>query len=238
MRKVAGIAEAAGKQALTLQQSLDDLRIETKGPGDFVTEADHRIQHGIEAELKSAFGDQRFLGEEGGGGPITDGWVVDPIDGTSNFLRKLPLWGVSIAWMEQGEPVVGAVAMPALDEVVCAAKGAGLYLNGERVDRHLSFDQVGTVAIGENKTWSHVESESVAAGHRSRGCDVLRFRCASVSLAFTALGRLDGYAERYVHLWDIAAGWILCAEAGIVVQATIDSTNTYCGICVQYVQGI
>jgi len=215
------IAASAGTLATTWFNQVRQDVVETrqKKPGEYVSDADEAVETHIRDQIADAYGPQSIVGEELGGQANSDYWSVDPIDGTSNFLRGSPLWGISIARIIDHTPVLGAIALPALGYLVAATAGNGLIVNGKLEQRpHASTNLI--VAVGENPYWDAAEIGALERLLRSAGYGVASYRCASVSLAFTAIGIIDGYIEHQTNEWDIAAGTLLCREAGLLATAT------------------
>ncbi|PJJ70942.1 myo-inositol-1(or 4)-monophosphatase [Diaminobutyricimonas aerilata] len=194
---------------------------------DIVTEADRETENLIRSLIAEARPDDGFLGEEGGGEGGGSGltWVVDPIDGTVNFLYGIPHYGISIAVVE-GDPdpltwraLAGCVVNPAAGETFTAAAGAGARLNGRqiRVNDAVSLSQA-LVATGFSYTAERrVEQATAVTNLIGRVRDVRRMGTASLDLCFVGCGRLDAYFERNLNPWDHAAGALVAAEAGAFV---------------------
>jgi len=195
------------------------LAVEEKTRGQFASEADRAVEQVIAASLRSALGTVALLGEEGGGAldATGSGWVIDPIDGTTNFLRGLPLWGISIGYLERGEPVAGIIALPELGVLLSAIAGGGVRSNGAPFLRPAAPAAVRLIALGENDHEPGSATDARAAQMRAAGSVVARYNCAVFALAGAALGWTDGYVEHGCCLWDIAAGAIVCREAGLAV---------------------
>ena len=198
----------------------DALQISLKSPGQLVTEADNEVEALIRRTLRAEFGDAAVVGEEGGGtlDAQASGWVVDPIDGTSNFLRGLPMWGISLGLLQRGVSIAGGVALPELEIVLAAAENKGVELNGCPFKRVADRARGKMIALGENDFEAGGETDRRAEALRQQGFTVVRYQCAVFALASAALGRLDGYIERGCFLWDIAAASIICREAGMNVE--------------------
>ena len=197
-----------------------DLLVNEKSAGQFATNADIEIEQLIRSELSKQFEGQAIIGEEMGGG-LSDqasGWVIDPIDGTSNFALGLPLWGISIAYWAGDRAQLGAIALPALGLTVSAAEGAGVRINGEAASDLRPKHPVTILAIGENDYETGPQTDARAQRFREAGYSVVRYRCAVFSLAMAAIGRLSGYIERGCGLWDVAAADVICREAGMMVK--------------------
>lgn len=205
---------------------VQNLQVSIKGPGDFVSQADLKAEKIVRSELMRARPTYGFLGEEGGEEQGSDGqhrWIVDPLDGTTNFLHGIPQFAVSIALERSGEIVAGVVFNPAQDELFVAEKGGGAFCNDRRIRvsarRSLSDCVIGCgvphLGRGQHGKFlvelRHVMGE--VAGMRRMGA-------ASLDLAYVAAGRLDGYWEDSLSAWDLAAGLILVREAGGFVSDT------------------
>jgi myo-inositol-1(or 4)-monophosphatase len=215
LRHATAIVEAAGEIARRLFQQRTQLAMHAKGPRDFVSEADLAVERVIRERLGSAFPGESVLGEELGGELAPTCWLVDPIDGTANFLRGSPLWGISLGLVVDGEPVVGAIHYPILGMSIGAALGLGLVCNGLPMRREVPFPEVRAVAMGENAHWDAAEIAQLSQTLRQHDWSVASYRCATIGLGFAALGYVDGYLERHTSLWDIAASIDLCREAGL-----------------------
>mgnify|MGYP006188663333 FL=1 len=213
-------ARKAGRGLVKDFREVENLQVSSKGPGDFVSRADKEAERVIMEELRSARPSYGWLGEESGeeaGEDPTRRWIVDPLDGTTNYLHGLPHWAVSIALEHKGEIVAGVVFDAAKDELYWAEKGAGAYCNETRLRvsgrRNMMESIFATgVPFGGKSTLPATLQDfarlmPVCAGVR-------RFGAASLDLAYVASGRYDGYWERGVKTWDVAAGLILVKEAG------------------------
>ena len=214
---------AARKAARPLQRDfgeVEKLQVSLKGPANFVTAADRRAEETLRAELAKARPGYGFLREEGGrheGADKTHTWIVDPLDGTTNFLHGIPQFAISIALEREGTIVAGVIYNPASDELFAAERGKGAFLNDHRLRvaaRKRLADAV--VACG----LPHYGHGDIAQGQRDlvavqeKVAGLRRFGAASLDLAFIAAGRLDGYWERHLSPWDMAAGTLLVREAG------------------------
>ena len=210
----------AGKSLTRDFGEVQNLQVSLKGPGDYVTQADRRAERIVKEELLKARPTYGFLGEESEEIKGTDGahrWIVDPLDGTTNFLHGIPIFGVSIALERSGEIVAGVIYNPATDDLFTSEKGGGAFVNDRRLRvsarKHLSDSVVGCdsphIGRGQHGRFlvqmRHVMGE--VAGIRQLGA-------ASINLAYVAAGRLDGFWEEGLSPWDIAAGIILIREAG------------------------
>jgi myo-inositol-1(or 4)-monophosphatase len=217
------MSRAADKAARGLRRDfgeVEQLQVSVKGPGNFVSTADHKAEKVLRQELQHGRPDYSFLMEESGaiaGSDTEHRWIVDPLDGTTNFLHGLPHFCISIALERAGEIVAGVVFDPILDELFWAEKGIGAYLNDRRLRvsarRQLGEALIGTgipfVGRGDHKRYlAQLEQvmESVA--------DVRRMGAAALDLAYVAAGRFDAYWEYGLSPWDFAAGMLLVREAG------------------------
>jgi len=214
---------AARKAARALKRDfgeLEKLQVSLKGPANFVTAADRLAEETLFQELNKARPGYGFLGEESGereGADKTHRWIVDPLDGTTNFLHGIPQFGISIGLERDGAMVAGLVYNPATDEMFTAEKGKGAFLNDQRIRvaaRKSLADAV--IACGmPHRGRGQLElgtKEIGAMQHEVAG--LRRFGAAALDMAWVAAGRLDGYWERNIKPWDIAAGLILVREAG------------------------
>jgi myo-inositol-1(or 4)-monophosphatase len=215
--------KAARKAGRTLKRDfgeVEHLQVSLKGPANFVTAADRRAEEILREELLTARPGYSFFGEEGGrheGTDKTHTWVVDPLDGTSNFVHGIPHFAISIALEREGTSVAGLIYNPANDDLFTAERGKGAFLNDKRLRvaaRRNLADSV--IACG----LPHLGRGDLALGAREIGAmqphvaGLRRFGAAALDLAWVAAGRLDGYWERNLSPWDIAAGVIMVREAG------------------------
>ena len=212
------IADASAL-GLVLAAKRSELSVHEKVAGDFASQADEEVERLIRRGLAERGDKAAILGEEGGGslGSEETGWVLDPIDGTGNFLRGLPLWGISIGYLERGVPLLGAIALPELGVTLTARRGQGVRIGGRPMTA-VGTGPVRLFALGENEFEPGAETDRRAETLRTQGYGVVRYRCAVFALANVALGRLDGYVEHGCCLWDVAAAWVICAEAGADVS--------------------
>lgn len=222
------IAEKSGNLARTYFNNRHALDMEAKETMDFVSEADRAVEEEIRRLIQEEFPEDGILGEEGGGELGDRSWIIDPIDGTSNFLRGMPYWGVSIGFAVDGKPQVGAIAFPALNMILSAAQGRGLFKNGEKIQRDVRFGDVRFVGIGSSRLWDDEERAMLDRHLREQKWAITELRCSTIGLGFSALGFIDGYLEKYTNIWDIAAGAVLCQEAGLEVR--LDGNPIPCGL--------
>jgi myo-inositol-1(or 4)-monophosphatase len=241
------MVQAAHKAARHLVRDfgeVENLQVSIKGPGDFVSAADHRAERILQQELSRARPGFGFLLEETGtvAGDDQHRWIVDPLDGTTNFLHGLPHFALSLALERAGELVAGVIYDPIKDELFCAEKGAGAYLN----DRRLRVSRRGDLAnslIGTGipvLDWHGREQGFAQQLDRvsAEVAGVRRLGTASLDLAYVAAGRLDGFWEYGLKPWDMAAGIVLVREAGGLVGRLEDGDLLEAGTLVAANQGI
>ncbi|MGH6665496.1 MAG: inositol monophosphatase family protein, partial [Pseudolabrys sp.] len=199
---------------------VENLQVSIKGPANFVSAADHKAEDIIFNELSKARAGYGFLMEERGeviGADRTHRWIVDPLDGTTNFLHGIPQFAISIALERDGAVVAGLIYNPANDEMFIAEKGKGAFMNDQRI-RVAGRKRLSDAVIGCGLP--HRGRGDLALGRRETGAvqehvvGLRRFGAAALDLAWVAAGRLDGYWERNIKPWDMAAGIIVLREAG------------------------
>lgn len=217
---MAGAALKAAKGLIRDFGEVEQLQVSVKGPGEFVTAADLKAERILRAELSKARPGYGFLLEEAGAVAGSDPhhrWIIDPLDGTTNFLHGIPQWSISIALERDGEIVAGVIYEPVRDEMFWTEKGVGAYLNDRRLRvsarRHLSEAVVGT-GIPFRGRGNHRTYLATLAAMMEATSGIRRFGVASLDLAYVAAGRLDAYWEFGLQPWDIAAGLLLVREAG------------------------
>jgi len=214
---------AARKTARALKRDfgeLEKLQVSLKGPANFVSSADRRAEETLYQELSKARPGYCFLGEEGGlreGADKSHRWIVDPLDGTTNFLHGIPQFAISIALEREGAVVAGLVYNPASEEMFIAEKGKGAFMNEQRIraaGRKRLADAV--IACG----LPHIGRGDLALARAETGAmqeqvaGLRRFGAAALDLAYVAAGRADGFWEEKLHPWDVMAGALLVTEAG------------------------
>ncbi len=211
------IADEAGELALGFFRRPDSLRIDRKGHQDFVSQADREVERLVRTRLAEAFPDDGIAGEEEAPTPGRSGftWVIDPIDGTTNFINGIPAWTVVLAGVSGGRTQIGVIHDPCHDETFVAVRGQGATLNGERlaVPKGLSLKD-GTTGIGFS---NRVGTDGVMRLMRAlfdEGGIFLRNASGALSIAYVAAGRLLGYAEEHMNAWDCLAGQLIVEEAG------------------------
>ena len=228
-------ARKAGRGLLKDFGEVENLQVSTKGPGDFVSRADKAAEALIREDLMAARPSYGFLGEEGqeiAGEDPTRRWIVDPLDGTTNFLHGLPHWAVSIALEHKGQIVAGVIYDPVKDEMFYAEKGAGAWLNESRLRvsaRHRMIESIFATGIPFGGRADLPETLQDLARIMPTCAGVRRFGAAALDLAYVAAGRYDGFWERGLHAWDIAAGVVIVREAGGIVEPLVDGKDLLSG---------
>ncbi len=211
-------ARAAGNVLIRHMNRLDALNIVEKGRMDYASEVDEAAEKEIVRELRKAGPDYAFLGEEGGAqGKGRYTWVIDPLDGTSNYLHGIPHFCVSIALVENGEPVHGVIFDPLRNELWTASRGGGATLNDKRIRIGERKDLQGAMLITGFPPRERARATSqlkCVDALLTQAEDIRRTGSAALDLAYVACGRFDGYFESGVKPWDIAAGVLLVREAG------------------------
>jgi myo-inositol-1(or 4)-monophosphatase len=216
-------ARKAGRALIRDFGEVENLQISMKGPADFVSTADKRTERVLLEELQKARPGYCFLTEEAGliaGPDKTHRFVIDPIDGTTNFLHGIPQFAISIGLERDGRLVSALVFNPVTDEMFTAEKGHGAYLNDKRL-RVAARKQMNTSVFATGIPFmGHGDHEKFSAELSvimAQSAGVRRFGAASLDLAYVAAGRFDGFWERSLKPWDMAAGILLIKEAGGLV---------------------
>lgn len=218
-------ARKAGRSLVKDFREVENLQVSAKGPGDFVSRADREAERLIKDELLGGRPTYGWLGEETGATPGADPtrrWIVDPLDGTTNFLHGMPHWAVSIALEHKGEITSAVVYDPAKDEMFWAEKGAGAWLNDNRRLRVSGRRAMAEAVFATGVPFGAKSTLPAMLQDLARlmpGCaGVRRWGAAALDLAYVAAGRFDGYWERELSPWDVAAGLLLVKEAGGLVE--------------------
>lgn len=211
------LARRAGSVAAQFFKSIDSLKIESKGHQDLVSNADRDVETFIRDAIAGAFPDDGIVGEEQArkAGSSGHDWVIDPIDGTANFVRGIPQWCVVIACVTPAGTVLGVINEPVSGELFHAARGTGAFLNGQPM-RAVGTDDIGTGSIGTGFSGRAPAGNVVKVIDRIVGEGGVFFRNASgaLMLAYVAAGRLLGYIEEHMNSWDCLAGLLIIEEAG------------------------
>ncbi|WP_421726374.1 inositol monophosphatase family protein [Bauldia sp.] len=202
---------------------VENLQVSVKGPGDFVSAADKRAEEVIIGELAKARPTYSVLAEESGtteGSDTSHRWIIDPLDGTTNFLHGIPLFAISIGLEREGVMVAGVIYNPIMNELFVAERGAGAFLNDRRLRAARRSDPT-TFVIGTGMPQLHRPGQDEYLGELRavirNVAAVRRLGSAATDLAWTAAGRYDGYWQHMVSPWDVAAGIVIAREAGVIV---------------------
>ena len=217
------MVQAARKAARSLKRDfgeVEHLQVSLKGPANFVTAADRRAEEILHEQLSRARPGYGFVGEEGGrreGADKTHTWIVDPLDGTSNFLHGIPHFAISIALEREGTIVAGLIYNPANEELFTAERGKGAFLNDQRLRvaaRQRLVDAVIACGLPHHGKGDLALFRTEFAAVQDKVAGLRRFGAATLDLAWVAAGRLDAYWERDISPWDMAAGLLMVREAG------------------------
>ena len=216
-------ARKAGRSLVRDFGEVEQLQVSIKGPANFVSVADHKAEDIIFKELNNARPGYGFLMEERGaveGADATHRWIVDPLDGTTNFLHSNPLFAVSIGLEREGQLVAGVIYNPASDELFTAEKGRGAFMNDRRLRvaaRKTLADALITTGIPHRGREGHARFLKEMEVLMREVAGIRRTGSAALDLAFTAAGRFDAYFERNLKPWDLAAGIVIMREAGGII---------------------
>ena len=221
-------ARSAGNLILRSTEKLDQLRIQRKGPRDFVSEVDRAAEDEIIRIIHKAYPDHAILGEESGAqGDNEVEWIIDPLDGTTNYLHGLPHYCVSIGVRERGKLTHGVVYDPYRQDLFTASRGEGALLNSRRIRVAQRARKISEALIGTGEPFTpgprldrYLPQLQALVGHCG---GIRRAGAAALDLAYVASGRLDAFWELNLKPWDIAAGIVLCREAGAAVYGLKDS---------------
>jgi myo-inositol-1(or 4)-monophosphatase len=213
-------ARAAGQTIMRAYTELDRVEISTKGINDFVTSVDKEAEATITYQIRKSYPDHTIVGEEDGenrGQNKDYVWIVDPLDGTNNFVRGIPHFAVSIALQHKGVTEIAVIYDPVREELFSAVRGKGAKVNDFRM-RVTSVNELDSTMIGTGfpfKARQHTETYMKILAEVFPQCaDLRRAGSAALDLAYVAAGRLDGFFEIGLKPWDIAAGDLICREAG------------------------
>lgn len=215
--------DAVRKAARGVQRDygeLANLQVSVKGPGDYVTAADKKAEKVLREHLSKARPTYGFLGEEEGETKGTDPdhrFLIDPIDGTTNFMHAVPFFAITVALQRKDEVIVGVTYNPITDELFHAEKGQGAFLNNKRLrvagrkDLHEALVCCGIPHRGRT---GHLENRAEIAMVQAKAVGIRRMGCIALELGWVAAGRFDAFWERRMNPWDIATGILLVKEAG------------------------
>ena len=210
---------------------IENLQVSSKGPGDFVSSADKRTEKIIIEELQKSHPEYGIVTEEIGiinKSNKKNRWIIDPIDGTVNFLNGIPQFAISIGYEEENEIKCGVIFNPIMNEMYCAEKGKGAYLNNTRIRvSKVKKSKDALVVTGGPKQISKIKDKifSEYIDISKKVSNVRRFGSAALDMAYVACGRFDAYWQRELNYWDIAAGIIIVKEAGGFCEFFEDDKN-------------
>jgi len=239
-------ARRAGRSLKRDFGEVENLQVSLKGPANFVSLADKRAEEMLYADLAKARPGYGFIGEEGGireGDDKTHTWIVDPLDGTTNFLHGIPQFAISIGLQREGVMIAGLIYNPANDELYMAERGKGAFMNDTRLrvaGRRQLNECVIACGLPHIGRGDFALSAREMAALQPKVAGLRRFGAASLDLAAVAAGRFDGFWERNLSPWDLAAGIVMIREAGGVVGDIhggdlLKTGNVVCGN--EYVHG-
>jgi myo-inositol-1(or 4)-monophosphatase len=217
-------ARLAGRSLTKDFREVENLQVSRKGAGDFVSKADLSAEKIIKEELMGARPTYGWLAEEGGeeaGSDPTRRWIVDPLDGTTNFLHGLPHWAVSIALEHKGQIVAGVIFDAAKDEMFYAEKGSGAWMNDQRLrvsGRNSMIESIFATGIPFGGRADLPETIQDIARIAPAVAGIRRWGAAALDLAYVAAGRYEGFWERKLNAWDLAAGIVIVREAGGFIE--------------------
>ena len=239
-------ARRAGRSLKRDFGEIENLQVSLKGPANFVSLADKRAEEMLYADLAKARPGYGFIGEEGGireGDDKTHTWIVDPLDGTTNFLHGIPQFAISIGLQREGVMIAGLIYNPANEELYMAERGKGAFMNDTRLRvaaRRQLNDCVIACGLPHLGRGDFAQNQREMAALQPKVAGLRRFGAASLDLAAVAAGRFDGFWERNLSPWDLAAGIVMIREAGGVVGDihggdVLKTGNVVCGN--EYVHG-
>ncbi len=243
---VQSLARRAGARALAHWHNRATLAVELKGMQDWVSEADRDVENLLRAEIATAFPADGFLGEETAAdfaGPIDRCWVIDPIDGTHNFLRGVPFWNVAIAYVETGRAQIAATFDPVAGELYHARRGAGAWYEDAqgRHSLHVAATDAldrAFVAFGHHDRSPSEAHLAIRRKMMERGVAMRNLGSGALQLAHVARGRYDGFIELELSIWDAIGGLLLVEEAGGYAAPFVPATPTAKAACLACTPGI
>jgi myo-inositol-1(or 4)-monophosphatase len=211
---------------------IENLQVSSKGPGDFVSSADKRTERILIEELQKAHPEYGIITEETGiinKSNVKNRWIIDPIDGTMNFLNGIPQFAISVGYEEENEIKCGVIFNPIMNEMFCAEKGNGAYLNNSRIrvsnKKNIKDSMLVTGGPKQaSKIKNKIFSEYINVSNNVS--NVRKFGSAALDMAYVACGRFDGYWQRELNYWDIAAGIVILKEAGGFIDFFEDDVNS------------
>lgn len=210
-----GLVAEAGRMAMDYFDKRDSLGVTMKGAQDWLTVADGAVEDFLRQRLSVLFPGDAVIGEEGGGEASDAVWIIDPIDGTSNFARGDRNWCISIGFLLNREPEIGIISAPALDEIYVAQRGKGVTLNGRPISVSGASD-IGRAYVEVGWSTRIPAERYVAVLQRgyAAGASMKRSGSGALGLCHVANGRTEAYAELHINAWDVAAGIVIAREAG------------------------
>ncbi len=225
-----GAARKAARGLVRDFGEVEHLQVSMKGTSDFVSSADLKAEKVLRGELRKARPDFGFLLEEGGeiDPDKSQRWIIDPLDGTTNFIHGIPHFAISIAAEREGEVIAGVIYQPLTDEMFTTEKGAGVFVNERRLRvsaRRKLEDAVVATGIPHRGRGDHPAFLTQLQSVMAATAGVRRFGAASLDLAFVAAGRYDAYWETGLKPWDVAAGALMVKEGGGYVSEVAGGHN-------------
>jgi len=217
-------AYRAGDYLLTVNsEQKQDFKIDTKAKNDYVTEVDRISEKIVIETIHDSYPEHSILAEESGKSQQDSDyrWIIDPLDGTTNFINGYPIWSVSIAMEHKGEVITGVVYAPIYSDFFYAVKGGGAYMNGEQIEisRNTDFSQALLLTGFPFKAQKYIDVYQIAFKELLSRCSGMRRAgSAAIDLSWLAAGRADGFWELSLSPWDVAAGALIIREAGGVVS--------------------
>ncbi len=209
------VALCAGKKAREFFRDFKNLKVDQKSLQDPVSEADRAVETLILEKLKKMFPEDSFLGEEFGGDPEESVWIIDPIDGTANFVKGIPYFCVSICFLQDNEAKIGIIYDPMADELFTAVKGKGAFVNDRQIQASRCSDfSLSLFGLGSSRRTSSEKYYKTVSALMDTTCEYRKLGAGALMLAHTAAGRLEGYFEAHLNSWDAMAGLLICREAG------------------------
>lgn len=231
MTVITRTAEKAGRTLVRDFGEVENLQVSRKGPADFVTAADKRSEEIIFEELKKVYPKHSFMMEESGevkGEDPDHIWIIDPLDGTHNFMHGLPHWCISIALEVKGRIEAGVVYDPVKDEMFRAERSGGAFCGRKRL-RVSNRQDMESAMIAHGSARANPEEQKTfireVAAVSAQSTMIRRLGAAALELSYVAAGRLDGYWERNLKPWDAAAGYLIAKEAGAFVTSIENEEN-------------
>ncbi len=231
MNVMVAAARKAGRSLARDFGEVEQLQVSVKGPANFVTAADHKAEEILFTELSRARPGYGFVMEERGeveGPDKTHRWIVDPLDGTMNFLHGIPHFAISIGLERSGEMVAGVIYNPASNDLYTAEKGKGAFLNDRRLrvaNRRKLADCVVAASLPYGGI-ARIDEFAKDIANLSRQCAATRnLAAAAIDLAWVAAGRFDGFCHRGLSPWDVAAGLLMVREAGGFITDYVGGTS-------------